>query len=68
MSIPRGQLQIIVRPSVQGKTHPLTAYIAGLAVEGCGETVVDAIEDLFTSAQAGKAARRLEREIRECMP
>jgi hypothetical protein len=58
-----GYVTVIVRPSMRGKMHPLTAYIAGTQIEGCGKTVLGAIEDLFTSAKAGKVCAPLERAV-----
>ena len=67
MSLPRGQLQIIVRPSVRRHVnlYPVTAYIAGTPVEGRGKTVWDAIDDLLSDARAGKITQQLEQEIAE---
>ena len=59
----RGYVTIIVRPSTSAKVHPLTAYIAGTQIEGCGPTVFTAIEDLFTCAKAVKACAELERAV-----
>lgn len=63
MNLTRGQLTIIVRPSVREKPYPFTAYIGGTQIEGYGSTVQRAIEDLLTSDEAGKACRKLEREV-----
>ena len=59
---PRHEVTIIVRPSTSRRfPYPLTAYIAGTQIEGVGHTVVAAVEDLFTSAAAGKVVEALER-------
>jgi len=65
VSLTNGQIAIIVRPSTRDKVHPFTAYISGTQIEGSGPTVVEAIEDLFTSAKAGRMAQRLEKIVRE---
>ena len=57
------RITIIVRPSIRGKLHPLTAFIAGSQIEGTGHTVFAAIEDLFTTAKAAKACRPLEQAV-----
>lgn len=56
-------ITIIVRQSTRGKSHPLTAYIAGTQIEGCGSSVFAAIEDLFTDAKAGTICETLHRAI-----
>lgn len=57
------QLTIIVRPSVRGKAHPLTAYIAGTTLEGCGPTVERAILDLLSDGRVGKLCAALESAV-----
>ena len=58
--IVRGYLTIIVRPSTRAHLEPITAFISGTTIEGRGATVVEAIEDLFTTFGAGKMAAQLE--------
>ena len=59
--ISHGQyLMVIVRPSVPDRLYPFTAFLGGTQIEGQGQTVVEAIEDLFTSGEACKVARALE--------
>ena len=61
----RSDVTIIVRPSVRDRMYPLTAYIAGTQIEGQGESVFKAIEDLFTCGATGRICRDLEREVVE---
>ena len=63
MKLPNDYVTVIVRPSTRGKTHPLTAFLAGTQIEGCGTTVFGAIEDLFTSDKAGEVCRQLEKAV-----
>lgn len=64
MNLTNGQVQIIVRPSVRGIPQPFTAYIGGTrGFQGYGQTVQAAVEDLFTSEEAGQACRQLEKEV-----
>ena len=63
MRLPEGYVTVIVRPSIRGTLHPLTAYIAGTQIEGCGQTVFAAIEDLFTSAKTANVCAPLERAV-----
>jgi len=63
MRLPEGYVTVIVRPSIRGVTHPLTAYIAGTQIEGSGRTVLGAIEDLFTDERVGKVCQPLERAV-----
>ena len=62
----RSDVTIIVRPSVRDRLFPLTAYVAGkIGAEGQGNTVWEAIEDLFTCGETAKVCRELEREVAE---
>lgn len=61
----RQEILVFVRPSTRDKVHPLTAYIGGTQLEGTGHTVVEAIEDLFTSKGAGTIAQQLEQLVGE---
>ena len=57
----RDYVTIVVRPSTRDKARPLTAFIGGTRIEGCGYTVFAAIEDLFTSAEAERACAQVQR-------
>lgn len=56
-------ITIIVRPSVRGKSHPLTAYVSGTQLEGCGATVWDAIDDLMSDGDVGAICKQLHEAI-----
>jgi hypothetical protein len=62
-AIANGYIVVYIRPSMRGVLHPITAFIGGTQVEGSGPTVVEAIEDLFTDATAGRLCRKLEAEV-----
>jgi hypothetical protein len=61
----RSHVTVIVRPSVSDRMYPLTAYISGTQIEGQGNSVWEAIEDLFTCGETARVCQGLEREVAE---
>ncbi len=65
----RDIIVIRVLPSLQREQQlgPLVAWIEGCKARGHGSTVSGAIDDLFTSAEAGKVCRPLEQAIQRAL-
>lgn len=65
---------IIVRPATrrewEAKSRPLSAFVLGGATNdyGAGHTVLEAIEDLFTSAKVGRYCADLNRAVQHNEP
>jgi len=71
MSRPNDFIMIFVRPATSKSTSkglpPIEAFIGGTQLSGFGHTVPTAVEDLFTSAGAGKICRKLEKDVEQAI-
>jgi hypothetical protein len=67
VSRPNDYIVIYVRPSLQGSDQPVTAFLGGTQLEGQGESVVEAVTDLFAITAVQMIARKLERQIAQAL-